>query len=285
MSAKQSGAAQAARARHGASEGSRERDRAGARPPAALRCALAVARREWMSLVLAPVGWIAIAAFALPPGISFALGTVVPGAPVSMRLPLVVAAWSLFVVAPVLAWRSVGEERRQGTWDPLVSSPAGAATIVLAKLAAQWAFLLLLLLPLVAQCALVSIVARPDLGEFACGLLGVLLAGAMVLASSFWFAIVPPGPAAAYLLTIGTWSAWILLGRALPLVVPPGWSAAAHAIDPLRRVDDFLLGMLDPAGAIFLIAVAAWFVVASIDAVADSVRHGSAPARRPARAL
>ncbi len=254
-----------------------------ARPPGAVRSAAAVARREWMSLVLAPVGWTAMAAFALPPGVAFAMGALVPGAPVSMRLPLTIAAWSLFVVAPVLAWRSVGEERRAGTWDPLLASPAGAASIVMGKFLALVAFLVLLLLPLVAQWALLSIVARPDPGEFACGLLGVLLAGTMVLSSAFYCSLIAQGPAAAYLLAIGLWSAWILLGRALPLVVPPHWTAAAHGIDPLRRVDDFLLGMIDPAGLAFFAAIAAWFVLASIDAVADGVRNGPPATRRPAR--
>lgn len=253
--------------------------------PGAWRCAAAVARREWMSLVLAPVGWIALAAFSLPPGLAFAAGVIVPGAPVSLRLPLTIAAWSLFVVAPVLAWRSVGEERRAGTWETLVASPASSASIVLGKLASQWAFLLLLMAPLAVMTGIVSIVARPDLGEIACGVLGIWLAGAMVLSSALWFSLIAPGPAAAYLVTIGTWSAWILLGRALPALVPPAWMAVAHAIDPLRRVDDFLLGLIDPAGAIFLLGVTAWFVIASIDAVAEQTRHGAAAPRRRVRAL
>jgi len=253
--------------------------------PSAWCTFLAVARREWLGIVLSPVGWIALAAFAVPPGLAFASGSLVPGAPVTMRLPLMIAAWSLFVVAPVLAWRSVGEERRAGTWDLLVASPAGPGAIVLGKLASQGVFLLLLGLPLAIQCALLSTVARPDIGEFACGLLGVLLAGAVVLASAFWLAVVSPGPAAAYLLTIGLWSAWILVGRAMPTVTPPEWTAAAHALDPLRRVDDFLLGILDPADLVFLLAVGAFFVVAAIDAVAEGTRGAASMRRRTLRAV
>ncbi|MBX3354780.1 MAG: hypothetical protein KF724_03675 [Phycisphaeraceae bacterium] len=244
----------------------------------------AILLREWLMLVQAPIGWVALAAFAVPPGIVFALGALVPGTPVSMRVPLQVAAWCLFVTAPVFALRSISEERRSGTWDTLLSSPASATAIILGKFVALMAFLLLFALPLVAQVGLLSLVARPDLGEFACGLLGILLAGGAVLASACLFALLVPSGLTAYLLTIGGWSAWLLLGRALPTMVPPEALSIAFAVDPLRRVDDFLLGILDPANVLFFVAVIAWFLVASIDGVGESMRGGQARRRVAARA-
>lgn len=252
------------------------------RAPAWWAAAAAVARREWMGIIFSPVAWVALAAFAIPPGLAFAGAALAPGAPVSMRGPLIVAAWSLFAVAPVLAWRSIGEERRTGTWDLLLSSPASSSAIVLGKLAGQCAFLVVLSLPLAAQWAILAGIARPDPGEFLCGVAGVLLAGAVVLASALWVAIVAPGPAAAYLVTIGLWSAWILLGRALPTVVPPDWTAAAHAVDPLQRIDDFLLGIVDSADLAFFAAAGLFFLIGAIDSSAALVRPrraGSGAAR------
>jgi len=244
-----------------------------------------IARREWMALVYTPLGWVSLAAFALAPGIMFALGSLVSGAPVSMRMPLQVAAWCLFVTAPVLALRSITEERRAGTWETLIASPASASDIVLGKFMALVAFLGLFALPLLVQFGLLSMVARPDLGEFLCGLFGVMLAGVTVLASAIVFAVIAPGGTAAYLLTIGFWSAWMLLSRALPTVVPPDWTAIAYGIDPVRRVDDFLLGMLDPANVLFLVSMCVVFLVVAIDVVADPMRGGAARSRALPRAL
>jgi len=237
-----------------------------------------------MTLVCSPLGWVSLAAFSFPPGLAFAMGALAPGTPVSMRLPLQVAAWCLFITAPVLALRSVTEERRAGTWDSLVASPASASAIVLGKLAAMSMFMLLFALPLVAQFGLLSLVARPDAGEFLCGLLGVLLAGVAILASAMVFALIVPTGTAAFLLTIGFWSAWLLVSRALPTIVSPGWVTAAFAIDPLRRVDDFLLGMLDPANAVFFLSIIGVSAVVAIETVADPRRTGSSARRALPRA-
>lgn len=247
--------------------------------------AIPILARDWIGLAYTPLGWVALAAFALPPGLMFATATLVPGTPVSMRLPLQVAAWCLFVTAPVLALRSVTEERRAGTWDTLVASPASAVSIVLGKLGALSIFLLLFALPLVALAGLLAAIARPDFGEFACGLLGVLLAGLAILSSAVAFAALAPGGIAAYLLTIGFWAAWLLVARALPTIVPPEWSAAAFAIDPLRRIDDFVIGILDPANVAFFVAIIALFTATAIDAVAEPTRAGSGQRRVLPRVL
>lgn len=257
---------------------------AGQRPRSgALHGATTIFLREWRGLVYAPIGWIALAAFAVAPGIAFALGALTPGSPVSMRLPLQVAAWCLFVTAPVLALRSIAEERRAGTWDLLIASPATAASIIVGKVMALALFLGLFSLPLLAHFGLLSLAARPDPGEFLCGLLGVMLAGLAILASAVAWSVVAPGGIAAYLLTIGFWSAWLLLARALPTIVPPEWVAAAYGVDPLRRVDDFLLGMLDPANVIFFLASASFFIGVAIDGVAESMRSPGVRGRRVAR--
>ncbi len=239
----------------------------------------AVARREWRMVVSSPAAWVAMAAFALPPGIAFAVFCVRPGAPASLRLPLQAAAWALFVAAPVLGMRTVVEERRAGTWDPLLASPASPATIVLGKLAALAGLVALFSLPLLAEFGLLSLVAAPDAAEFACGLLGVMLAGTAIMASALWMSSLAPSAVSAYVLTVTLWSAWAAASRAIPQLLPAPWSASGFSLDPLRRVDDFLAGLLDLGAVAFFAAATAAAAVGAVDAVRDQLRPGPARPR------
>lgn len=231
--------------------------------------ALAVARREWRIQLGSALGWSVMAAFAALAGTVFAVAVFRSGAPATLRGTFIALGWAVLLVAPALSMRSIVEERRSGTWASLAASPAGYAAIVLGKFGALLALLALTVaVPVAAQLAALEWCARPDYLEAATGTLGLVLAGAAYLASGILVSALVANQVAAYLVTAFLWLTWIALARSAPSILPGQAAYLGFAIDPLRRLDDFQLGLLDTGNACFFAATAAWFLLAGTVAAA-----------------
>ena len=109
---------------------------------------LAVARRDLMSTFLVPTGWILLSAWGLIAVAVFVLVTLVEGQPATLRAVVSVAGWALIVVVPAISMRSFAEESRQGTLEILLSSPLSPLELILGKLFAAMAVLIVLALPM-----------------------------------------------------------------------------------------------------------------------------------------
>lgn len=231
--------------------------------------AVAVARREWRIQLGSALGWSVMAAFAALAGTVFAVAVFRSGAPATLRGTFIALGWAVLLVAPALSMRSIVEERRTGTWATLAASPAGTAAIVLGKFAALLALLgVTVAVPVAAQLAALEWFARPDYLEAATGVLGLVLAGAAYLASGILVSAIAGNQVAAYLVTVFLWLTWIALARSAPGLLPGAAAFVAFAVDPLRRLDDFLLGLLDSGNAAFFASVTAWFLLAAVVAAA-----------------
>lgn len=103
----------------------------------------AVLRRELFSLWVTPIAWVLLCAFLLMNGAAFTamLGSLVAFGSSGIDLgPLqIFFGQSVFLplgyvlVCPLLAMRTLAEERRSGTAELLLSSPIGSAQIVIGK--------------------------------------------------------------------------------------------------------------------------------------------------------
>jgi ABC-2 type transport system permease protein len=226
---------------------------------------IAVVRREVRTAFVTPLGWSVLAAFAALAGAVFALTAFASGAPATLRGVFIAMGWAVLATAPALGMRSVAEERRHGTWPALLAAPGGATAALAGKFVAATAFLgLAVAVPTVAQLLALEVFSRPDYGEAATAVLGLVLAGAAYIACSILMSAVSGNQVGAYLLSVFLWLTWIVLAKAAPAVVPARAAYAAFALDPLRRLDEFLLGLLDTGNVAFFTAVAAWFLAAAM---------------------
>lgn len=233
---------------------------------------IAVAGREWRSTLVTPLGWCVLAAFAVLSGAVFGLTTFQSGAPATLRGVFIAMGWAVLATAPALSMRSIAEERRHGTWASLLAAPAGCSAAVVGKYLASVGFLALaILVPTVAQLAALEMFARPDYGEVLTAVLGLLLAGSAYIASGVLMSALTGNQVGAYLLTLFLWLVWIVLAKAAPAVLPARAAYVAFAIDPLQRLDDFLLGVLDSGNVAFFACTAAWFLWAAVIAVSRQV--------------
>ncbi len=227
-------------------------------------------------MLATPLGWSVLAAFSALAGAIFGLSVFQSGAPATLRGVFIALGWAVLATAPALSMRSVAEERRHGTWAALLAAPSGASAAIIGKFLALLAFLTLAVcLPAAAQVTALEFVARPDYGEILTAVCGLLLAGAAYIASGILMSALTGNQVGAYLLTLFLWLTWIVLAKAAPAVLSAQGAYTAFSLDPLRRLDDFLLGVLDSGNAIFFLGIAAWFLTAAVLVVTRPVLPAS----------
>ncbi|MFO0873479.1 MAG: ABC transporter permease subunit [Phycisphaerales bacterium] len=209
--------------------------------------ALAMARRELLSLFGTLVGWVVVALFLVPCGVVFAVSVFRNGQPATLRDVFAAAGWSMLFVAPAITMRSFSDELRLGTWETLAAAPIGEGAIVAGKFIAALAMIVAMVLPTLGLALALELHGRPDFGELACGALGVVLIGALFASVGLLASTLTASQLVAYLLALFFWLVLELCCRVLPPRAP-GWLAELlYASDPLRRLRDFTLGLLDSA--------------------------------------
>jgi len=220
---------------------------------------LAVARRDLLATFATLSGWVLVALFLVPCGAVFAIAIFRNGGPATLRELFQAAGWILVFAAPAITMRSVSEELRLGTYETLASAPVREGAIVLGKFLAALATLMVVLAPTAVLALALERHGRPDYGEMLCGAGGVLLFGGLCLASGILASTLGSSQLVAYVVAMFAWLVLTLCCRLLPPMVPERLSRLLDAADPLRRLRDFTLGLLDTAhvGYFVLLSVAA----------------------------
>lgn len=254
-----------------------------------MRGVLAIARRDLLSTFLVPTGWIVLAGWALVAALVFVFATFREGQPATLRAVISVAGWALVVVAPAISMRSFAEESRLGTLEVLLTSPLGAIELVLGKLLAAIAVLAVLGTPILVLAGVAEAYGDPDPGELATGLLGLLLDGTALVAIGILVSTRTASQVVAYLVTFFAWFAIILLAKGLPAIVPElassavvdpatvlAWMDRLRTLDPLVRLDDFAIGLLDTGNIAYFLAITAFSTIAAAISLASPRRPRAA---------
>lgn len=216
----------------------------------------AILRRELLATFATPVAYVTIALVAALLGAINVITTLRTGEPATLRVVMLAAAWTLLAAAPAIAMRSFSEEFRQGTWETLLAAPIRPWQAVVGKFVAGCVLLAALIaLPVIACGLSLEIYARPDWGEIACGIGGLMLAGAAFLAVGMLASTLTSNQLVAFLVPVFALVAIALGGRALASIVPVEWAPLAFGLDPLRRVEDFVLGLVDTANIVYFVGI------------------------------
>jgi hypothetical protein len=217
-------------------------------PRISLRPLVAIVRRETLAAFTAPGAWITLAAFAATLGAFLVAGSLRTGEVASLRPMLVAAAWAMIALVPAISMRSVADEFRQGTWETLFTAPVAPGSIVFGKwLACLFYLAVAILVPVIAGTVALETVADPDPGEIASGTLGLLLGGAAFLAIGLLASSLTSNLLLAFLLPLFFLATLAAGSRLLAAALPPGLAATALGLDPVRRVEDFVIGLVDTA--------------------------------------
>lgn len=229
-----------------------------------MNAALAIAGRELASYFRRLSGWALLALFLLLTGVFFAVGTIQPGEPASMRAFFTVADRLAVVIAPAISMRLIAEELRTGTIETLMTAPVSDWEVVFGKFLGGLGFFLALLAPTLVYAIALEALAEPDWGAIAAGYIGLLLVGSLYVAIGLAFSAATSNQLVALLGTLF----FLVLARIGPVL------AAAQLGPPLDewlyglsidvRVADFAKGVLDTGHVIFFLGLSAWFVVVAV---------------------
>ena len=233
---------------------------------------LTIARRELASFLRLPVGWIAIALFAFITGLVVAATALTPGQAASMRTFFGFAGWLMLPVVPAVSMRLLSDELKSGTIEPLMTSPAGDAAIVLGKYLGGFAFLSLLIAPTIIHAIIIHRLSdpKPDWGPIAAGYLLLLLTGGLYLAIGLFASSLTSNQTLAFLATLCT----LLVILLTPSVAVAGLSylperfitpaeTTLNALNINLRSLDFAKGVIDVGHIVFFLSASAFFVVLS----------------------
>ena len=264
-----------------------------------VRATWVVARRELGAYVHAPIAYVAGVLFLVLQGASFwALVAVLadPARPAPLGAVLhrhfggTFLYWTvLLAYVALLAMRLVAEDRRQGTWETLLTAPVSIEAVLAGKWLGGVGFYLCLWLPTILYPILISVYAPapPDLGPILAAYLGVAVTGMAFLAVGLAASAATSNQIVAAILAFSALMLLLLLGQAREL--SPAWLEAHPRLTALLAHID-LRGHMDALarGAIalpVLVFHASLTAVGLAAAQLVAVRDRRGPPERRRRAL
>ncbi|GAB4547935.1 MAG: gliding motility-associated ABC transporter permease subunit GldF [Phycisphaerales bacterium] len=216
--------------------------------------------RELASFFRTPVGWLACAIFVFLSSLFVAPQSLTPGEPATLRNFFAIAHWLLLFVAPALSMRLIAEERRSGTAETLMTSPASDWAVVFGKYLAACAFLLIMLVPTLAFPLALEFASDPDYGPVLSGYLGLVLTGFLYLAVGLLFSSMTSSQVIAFLGTLLFFVALAFVSRQGAAWAPEPLGALLGALSIDVRLADFARGVIDTRHIVFFLALSVWFV-------------------------
>ena len=202
-----------------------------------------VARRELTAYFHAPIAYVAGVLFLVLQGFSFwALVSVLadPARPAPLGAVLhqhfggTFLYWTvLLAYVALLAMRLVAEDRRQGTWETLLTAPVHVEAVLAGKWLGGVGFYLCLWLPTALYPVLIAVYAPapPDPGPILAAYLGVLITGMAFLAVGLAASAATSNQIVAAILAFAALMLLLLLGQVRELA--PAWLQAHPAMAAL----------------------------------------------------
>jgi ABC-2 type transport system permease protein len=174
----------------------------------------------------------------------------------------------IFLVAmPMLTMRLIAEERKQKTFELLLTSPIRPWQILIAKYAASLMLVASLCVLALVYPAILHVFGQSGLVDTSpvdwtstlFGLLGLFLAGAGFAAVGLFFSSVTENQVVAALLTLlGLLLLWYLQGAGFKTA---GWLGVTLVyMSPLSHIDSFALGVLDTADLVYYLSLCFFFL-------------------------
>lgn len=178
------------------------------------------------------------------------------------------AAAVLLFAVPLLAMRMIAEERRNQTLTLLLSAPVSMTEIVIGKFTGLMAFLLIIVLLVLAMPLMLVTGTRLDFGLLAGLTLALLLLAAGFAAVGLYASSLTAQPMAAALLGFGMLMAMLFMGEtAGDSLRARGWhlpAAFIQVFSPLKNFEPLGRGMIDSYAIVCTLLLAAGFLLLTI---------------------
>ena len=227
-----------------------------------------IAKRELSTYFLSLTAYLVLMLFALVNALVFALLVGGPEMDPNGAASSVFgfAMWFLIFAAAIMTMRLLSEETSSGTIESLMTTPVSDAEVVLGKYVGALLFGMVMLAPIILECAFLAMLGGMDYGPVASGLLGVYLLVAQFLAIGlFWSAMIRIQLVSA-LATIVTLFGALLLGQLAERGHSVLAKACVYAMPP-SHLDGFMKGVIDSRDLVYFVATTALLLFLSVRAL------------------
>lgn len=224
---------------------------------------LSVFKREVKAYFLTPLGYVFIAVFILLTGFFF----------FSYNVAYRVTDFSVTVgnmqtillfTVPILTMRLLAEERRNGTEQLLLTSPASLTGIVMGKyLAALFIFFVSIVLSFVYP-AILSVFGGIDFLKTAGGYVGLFLLGASFIAFGLFTSSLVEHQGISAALSFGGLLILWLIEWISPLVANTTAVEVINWVSLLRRSEDLILGILEAGPLVYYLSFILLFIFLTV---------------------
>lgn len=174
------------------------------------------------------------------------------------------------LLVPALTMRLFSEEKKQGTYEFLLTSPLTVAQLVAGKYLAALAMIGILLLCSAVFPATLYLVGSPETPTILTGYLGLLLLGGAFAAVGTFASSITENQIIAAVLTFATLLAFWLISWAAD-VVGGGTAELMTSISFLHHFNDFTKGVLDTRHLVYFLSFIGFFLLLAGRAV-EAVR-------------
>ncbi len=240
---------------------------------------MAILRRELLAYFTSPIGYIFMMVFVtISVGLyitSFFAFPMADMRPYFENLPLL-----LCVFIPAVTMRIWAEERKENTWEMLLTFPMKASELVLGKFFAALIFFALTLCATATVPMMLANLGDPDGGTIFGGYLGTLLLGAFFLALGIFFSGFFKDQIVAFVVTLLTCFLFFLLGTTfiasyIDDKVAGLGTLLSHVLGIFSHYSAFTRGVVDLADVVFFLAWTVVFLVLNVMYIDGRSRPGA----------
>ncbi len=239
-----------------------------------MRTFFALWKRELSAMFLSPIAYVMLMFFLLVTGCGF-YWLVKENLEVMRSVQgLMVVIWAcMLIVVPVLTMRTFAEERKNGTFETMMTAPVKDSTVVTAKFAGVLSFFMLMCAPTLLYLVIARLLAPEaahliEAGPIAAGYLMVCLIGAAFIAMGMLASALTSNQIIAAISTFSVMSIFFFGGlfephlSKNPMVREIGGylSAALHLMEAAR-------GVFDSRSLVLYLSVTVFFLFATVKAI------------------
>lgn len=161
--------------------------------------------------------------------------------------------FSIFI--PAITMNSIAEERKNGTWEILLSLPIREVELVLAKFIGGFIYLLFIFLLTLPTVVTIGLIGKPDIGVLMSTLLGVILLSGTYLSFGIFISGLTNQPIVAFLLTAVGLILNTFIGQEMFLRrLPNGLSNLIGELSLTGRVGRFYGGLIEVQNVVFFLS-------------------------------
>jgi ABC-2 type transport system permease protein len=215
--------------------------------------AWAIFKKELRIYFVSPLAYVFLGAFLLLAGLFFYMGISSTGE-ASLRVMMSNLTMALLFLLPFLTMRHFAEERRQGTFELMMTAPVPLWAMLLGKWAASFALCLLLLAGTLLFPLLLAYYGEPDWGIIATSYLGLLLCCGAFVAAGLFASSLTEEPVAAGISGVLILLPFWIAGTSAEMIENEVVREGLRHLSLTSHLEPFSRGLVDSADVI-------WFVL------------------------